>query len=86
MHDYKLKLISKRLLSGKCQIKFYVSSSEKPKYYGYLLTDSGATLKEVVKKIENRLRLEESRSVFPDHLYNLAQRPVTSERIVMYNN
>ena len=86
MRPYKLKLISKRLVSGKCQIKFYVSSAEKPKYYGYLLAESGTTLKEVVKKIENRLKREEQKDSFPGHLYNLAMKSSSTDQIIIYNS
>lgn len=85
MRQYKLKLTSKRLRSGKCQIKFYVSSTESQQYYGYLLAESGTTLKEVVSKIENRLRSEECGDEFHQHLYNLAQKPTREDRILMFN-
>ena len=85
MKPYKLKLKSKRLGSGKCQIKFFVSSEERQHYYGYLLTEAGTTLKEVVDKIEKRLRSEEAGDRFHQHLYNLAKKPVVEEQILVFN-
>ena len=46
-----LKLTSKRLRSGKVQVKFKVSGLSKRDEYGYLLTEPKASLKEVVQRI-----------------------------------
>ena len=43
---YKLKLCSKKLASGKFQVKFYVSKgTETQDMYGYVLVDAKDTLK-----------------------------------------
>ena len=42
----KVKLISKRLPSGKYQIKFFLEG-----YYGYLLKDQGTSVKEILEEI-----------------------------------
>lgn len=85
--DYKLKLLSKKLKSGKCQIKFYVSSDTRKNMYGYLLAESGTTLKEVVGKIEHKVRTIESASQhYQSHLYNLATRDVSNDHILIFNN
>lgn len=47
----KLKLSSKRLKSGKVQVKFHFTSTQSRKQYGYLLTNPETSLKEVVSKI-----------------------------------
>lgn len=52
MMNYKISLKSKRIESGKCQIKFTVSDTVARVTYGSLLSEPGATLKEVVIKIE----------------------------------
>lgn len=46
-----LKLSSKRLSSGKVQVKFKVSGLSKRDEYGYLLTEPKTSLKEVVQRI-----------------------------------
>ena len=50
-----LKLSSKKLSSGKCQVKFYITIRKKKQLYGYVLADARTTLKEVVENIERRL-------------------------------
>ena len=47
----KLKLSSKRLKSGKVQVKFQMQGSASGNQYGYLLTEPKASLKEVVARI-----------------------------------
>lgn len=85
--DYKLKLLSKRLRSGKCQIKFIVSSDMEERMYGYLLTESGTTLKDVVSKIEERVRQTVNKDRYNHrHLYNLADRPTAKDNILIFEN
>lgn len=85
--DYKLKLLSKRLKSGKCQIKFYIYSATRKNMYGYLLAESGSTLKDVVSKIENKVKvLESAPEHYQSHLYNLASRIDREDPIIIYNN
>lgn len=50
----KIRLSSKRLNSGKCQVRFHVSGQMGEKWYGYALTEPSETLREVVNRIENR--------------------------------
>ena len=46
-----LKLTSKRLSSGKLQVKFRVTGLSQKEEYGYLLTEPKTSLKEVVEQI-----------------------------------
>ena len=52
---YKLRLQSKRLHSGRFQVKFFVSDYSQRPLYGYLLADPKSTLKEVVERIRHGL-------------------------------
>ncbi len=67
--DYRLKINSKKLKSGKCQVKFHATVNPKHSLYGYVLADSGETLTRVVKKI--LVRLNEVRSRDNYHHINL---------------
>lgn len=75
---YKLKLCSKKLSSGKCQIKFHVTpaaTDQAPAYYGYLLAESGSTLREVVGRIEREMcQLGRRDAAHQEHLFNLGRR------------
>jgi rRNA-processing protein FCF1 len=82
MSDYKLSLLSKRLRSGKCQIKFIISNAVQQEMYGYMLTESGTTLKEVVKKIENQVKIRDRGEYYHSHLYNLAMKQQNEEILI----
>lgn len=68
----KLKLQSKKLQSGKVQVKFSTSSPGKQNCYGYVLTDAASTLKEVVSWIQWKLQsMEDVDQYYHQHLYSL---------------
>ena len=86
MKDYKLSLLSKRLSSGKCQIKFVVTNNTKEELYGYMLTESRATLREVVSNIEEEVKsLSYGDNYYHSHLYNLAEKG-PKEHLLIFKN
>jgi len=80
----KLKLSSKRLKSGKVQVKFQVqyrqSGRQASQRYGYLLTEPKASLKDVVVKIlasyASGLSLGNQR-----HLFSVGRQKQTTEML-----
>lgn len=72
---YKLKLSSKKLRSGKCQVKFYATVRDKKDLHGYVLVESDQTLKSVVNGIKDRLHtIHESVDFQHIHLYSIGKR------------
>ncbi len=55
--DYKVRVSSKRLKSGKYQVKFEATLHSGKELYGYLLVSPSETLKKVIEKIKERLHL-----------------------------
>ena len=49
--DYHIRLYSKKLPSGKCQVKFYLDTTQGSKYYGYMLAEGKETVSMVVSRI-----------------------------------
>jgi len=76
----RLKLSSKRLKSGKVQVKFQVNTTHSGYQYGYLLAEPKASLKDVVAKILNRydhgISLGNQR-----HLYNIGRQKQATEML-----
>lgn len=74
---YKLRLYSKKLESGKFQVKFYASKGKSSQdMYGYVLADAKDTLKGVVTTIKSRLHLmEEANEYYHTHLYAVRKAP-----------
>lgn len=87
-HGYKLKLCSKKLHSGRCQIKFYVTPpEEQDSFYGYLLAEPGSTLREVVEEIEHHVRKRTSHlQHHHEHLFNLGRRKYPSNHLLFFSS
>lgn len=83
---YKLKLTSKRLKSGRCQIKFTVSNKDDERTcYGYVLADAGSTLRQVVEQIEERIRCMDNPEWYHHgHLYDLGVRSMHPNNLYIY--
>jgi len=82
--DFKLKLKSKKLDSGKYQVNFSTEGFRSD-YYGYLLTEPRTSLREVVEKIQRHLGLiQDSNRYFQPNLFSLGRRQTSSGRVLLY--
>ncbi len=80
----KLKLTSKKLPSGRFQVRFTVDGFSQP-CYGYLLADPQSTVTAVVEKIRRHVfAMQERESYFQRNLYSLHSRNVHSGRILVF--
>jgi len=69
---YGLKISSKKLMSGRFQVKFYATVKESKELYGYLLVEPEDSLKYVVGKIRERLDILNHAVEYRHfHLYDL---------------
>ncbi|MBU2912413.1 MULTISPECIES: hypothetical protein [Reichenbachiella] len=83
--NYKLKLSSKKLKSGKCQVKFHASLEQKKNMYGYVLADSGETLTNVVQKIYMRLdQIQHNGNTHHINLYSIGRACNNDNGIIMF--
>jgi hypothetical protein len=82
--DYKLKISSKKLVSGRFQINFSTEGFEDG-YYGYLLAEAKTPVREVVEKIGRHLdALNHSDRYFQRNLYSLGNRKSNSGKILIF--
>lgn len=71
---YKLRITSKKLNSGRFQVKFFATIQQRKQMYGYLLVESNETLKSVIAKIRRRLKVLDQTSEYRHfHLFNVGQ-------------
>lgn len=85
--DYQIRLYSKKLASGKCQVKFYLNTQEGTKYYGYVLAEGKDTVSQVVARIHRCItdRNENHQSYYNSIL--LKQKPLNlSETMLLLEN
>ncbi len=71
---YKLRITSKKLNSGRYQVKFFATIRNKKQLYGYVLVEANETLKSVISRIKKPLKeLDYGYESNHFHLYNLGQ-------------
>lgn len=84
MTDFKLKIKSKKLDSGRFQVDF-ATDGFSDNYYGYVLAESQTPVREVVEKIQRHLEaLQTSDRYFQPNLFSLARREVNTGRIMIF--
>ena len=71
-NNYRIRLFSTRLKSGRCQVKFYANVKAK-QVYGYVLVNAEETLKSVVQKIKSRLDLMVLTDIHHIHLFSIKE-------------
>jgi hypothetical protein len=82
--DFKLRLKSKKLESGRFQVNFSTEGFVMD-YYGYLLTEPQTSLREVVEKIQRHLGAAQSTDkYFQRNLFSLGKREVNSGRVMIF--
>ncbi|MFA0963582.1 hypothetical protein AB9P05_17390 [Roseivirga sp. BDSF3-8] len=90
---YNLKLKPKKLSSGRCQVRFEVQTGKSgatPIYnaaYGYYLAEPGATLKEVVEAIQQKLGdAEDKDRLYHDNLYHLQRKSAPHTDFILFTS
>lgn len=82
--DYRLRIQSKKLQSGRFQINFSTLPSDGG-YYGYLLAEPKTSVSEIVGKINRHLTaITCSERYFQRNLFSLGNRKVNSGRILIF--
>jgi hypothetical protein len=84
----QLIIESKKLRSGKRQVKFYTKGLSADDYYGYMLVDAEKTLREVIVEIKDRIsKMGDIGSFYQRHLFSIRQKENTrKEAFVIFKN
>ena len=83
---YKLKIESKKLCSGKHQVRFQTENEDEKSKYGYVLAAETSTLKEVVELIRVELiEMKKGDLYHHSHLYSLGKAKQRSNVFVFEN-
>ena len=82
--EFKLKLKSKKLDSGRFQVNF-ATEGFRSDFYGYLLTEPKTSLREVVEKIQWHLgAVQTTDKYFQPNLFSLGKRDVNHGRVMIF--
>jgi hypothetical protein len=83
MSDFKLKIETKKLQSGRFQVNF--STGHDGGYYGYLLAEPQTAVSEILSKINRHIAaFDNSERYFQRNLFSLGNRKATSGRILIF--
>lgn len=82
--DFKLKLKSKKLESGRFQVNFSTEGFRMD-FYGYLLAEPKTSLREVVETIQWHLGAAQSADrYFQANLFSLGKRQVNDRQVTLF--
>jgi hypothetical protein len=84
--EFKLKLKSKKLESGRFQVRF-ATEGFRSNYYCYLLTEPSTSVREVVEKIQRHLgKIQDTSRYFQPNLFSLGRRHTSSGKVWLFRN
>lgn len=84
--QYKIRITSKKLHSGRCQVKFYANIAERKQLYGYVLVNAEETLKKVVERIRLRLDRMNTRDSFHHiNLYSIGKKDADDLNFIIFD-
>lgn len=86
MSNYRLKLSSKKLRSGKCQVKFELCKEAESSWYGYILSEGKTPLREIIQIIYKKAQLIQSGDSMHDHLFHLEKRSFPQQPLFLFKN
>lgn len=83
MSDYKLKIETKRLQSGKFQVNF--CTGHDGGYYGYLLAEPQTSVTDIISKISRHISaFDNSERYFQRNLFSLGRHKTNKGRILIF--
>ena len=81
----QLKIESKKLKSGKCQVKFFTKGMLEEDFYGYALVAGEKPLVEVVREIKTKLiRVGSINSYYQQNLFSIKRDRMPEEDFVIF--
>ena len=81
----QLKIESKKLKSGKCQVKFRTSGLLQEEFYGYALVDGDRTMTEIVHEIKSKLvRIGKIDDYYQQNLFSIQRNLPMQQNFVIF--
>jgi hypothetical protein len=81
----QIKIESKKLKSGKCQIKFQTNGLLSEDFYGYALVEGEKTLREVIREIKMKLtKMRNLDNYYQRNLYSIQRDRILENDFVIF--
>ena len=81
----QIKIESKKLKSGKCQVKFQTNGLLRDDFYGYALVEGEKTLREVIKDIKIKLsKVGDLDNYYQRNLYSIKRNRIHENDFVIF--
>lgn len=81
----QIKIESKKLKSGKCQVKFYTKGLLAEDFYGYALVEGEKPITEVVQEIKTKLvKAGSINSYYQQNLFSIKRNRLPEEDFVIF--
>ena len=81
----QIRIESKKLKSGKCQVKFFTKGLLAEDFYGYALVEGEKPLTEVVREIKTRLsEVGSINSFYQQNLFSIKRNRMPKEDFVIF--
>ena len=81
----RIKIFSKRLPSGNCQVKFYVNTDNGRSYYGYMLVASGKKVSDVITLLHTKMqKIDTPDAYYHGHLFDLGRKQEFEPGFILY--
>ena len=81
----QIKIESKKIKSGKCQVKFFARGLLKDDFYGYLLVDGEKTLTQVVQELKIKLtKIGNIHNYYQQNLFSIKRNQPPKEDFVIF--
>ena len=83
----QIKIESKKLKSGKCQVKFQTNGLLTYDYYGYALVEGEKTLREVIGDIKSKLsKVGDLDNYYQRNLYSIKRDRIYENDFVIFRS
>jgi len=83
----QIKIESKKLKSGKCQVKFQTNGLLAADFYGYALVEGEKTLREVIGEIKSKLnKVGDLDNYYQRNLYSIKRDRIHENDFVIFKS
>ena len=82
----KIRIYSRKLPSGNCQVKFYLTTQKGNPCYGYMLVESSKSVRQVMEILFDKLKeIDRPDMYYHKHLFNVGTKSDYDPTFMIFN-